>query len=552
MENDFPAITPSPYLAYYGMTREPFAGGQDDDIFYAEPGRKQRLDLLLHLTQYGNELLFVTAPEGYGKTTLLNQFQAHALETWNTVRLDAANIPDERKLVQQLCREFGVEYQNTAHAEILHALSHFLDGLLHNAHQGVVLLDNAHLLSPTALKRLTDLSTSTGKDNKPLLRVILFGEDSLSINLKDPALGQLADAPKRHLDLPPFSEEESIHYILHRLSWARFADTEPFTDAALQKICKEAGGNPASLNQLAHQLLLDSLPLKKETASPILEGMGLHRPVQLAAGLAALAIIVLLLISQWDSLFEPEEVATAPTVKKPLALPAMEPDTGSQMPTMEDHPLSSEDDGSSPEEPSHMAEIAPPPTTDDLTLPQEVLTEGAGSEAPLQGSESKAATETAQPMLPPLGITEDNSTTAQTTPETTRPEPPQAQAITPASPQTTTPPVDKSKPVSEEAQLPARGEDWIRHQSPGAYTLQLVAGRQPATLTRFIAEHHLGNSQELAYYQGTRDGAPWHGLIYGSYPNKQAAIDARSRLPEDLRRGTPWVRDFAGLQNSLP
>jgi DamX protein len=67
-----------------------------------------------------------------------------------------------------------------------------------------------------------------------------------------------------------------------------------------------------------------------------------------------------------------------------------------------------------------------------------------------------------------------------------------------------------------------------------------------------MAEHDLSNNPSLAYYQSRRDGKPWYGLILGTYADKQAAIDARSRLPKHLRRLTPWVRDFGALQNSLP
>lgn len=538
MESNKPLIHASAYLAYYGLIREPFSDEVEDDLFYAESTHKQRLDQLLHLSQYGNELLVVTAEEGIGKTTLLHQVMAHAMDNWRVVQLDATSIPDERKLVQQLCREFSVKYQNTAHAEILQALTHFLDGLLHNAHQGVLLVDNAHLLQPTALKRLADLASRTGKDGKPLLRVIVFGEAILAENLKDPVLGELANMPMHQLELPPYSKEESILYILHRLSAARFADTEPFTDAALQKICKEAGGNPARLNQLSHRLLSDSLPKQLEAADSPFENKQLRRPAQLLAGIVTLSLLAAVLIYQ-SGLLEPDATSSrseqeSETVQAPLALPdnppAGETHTQAHGPTAAPTPLAQAPEAGSAR--TKPAETAPEDEEPELALPPLTRVPSPETEPeaePEPEMETEAPTHIATPTAAPA---------AKKVPPRAAPQP--------------APVVTKGAKPPSLSSLPTHTDDWIRRQAATAYTLQLIAGRQTSTLEKFITEHQLKGDEQLAFYQGTRDGAPWYGLIYGVYPDKQAAIDARSRLPQQLRQLKPWVRNLGELQHSLP
>lgn len=528
--------TSSAYLAYYGLTRAPFAEEVEDDLFYAEPARKQRLDLLLHLAQYGNELLLVTAPEGFGKTTLLRQFMAHALETWNVIQLDATGIPDERKLVQLICRQFTVNYQNTAHAEILQTLTHFLDGLLHNARQGVLLMDNAHHLQTTALKRLVDLASQTGKDNKPLLRVVLFGEDILAENLKDPALGDLSNIPTRHLELPPFSKEESILYILHRLSAACFADTEPFTDAALQKICKDAGGSPARLNQLSHQLLLDSLPKQLDATNNKLKGARLRRPGQLVAGIVTLSLVIAALIYQ-SGLLGPHDRAEQASQSKMVQAPLALPDRDTQQKTPAGPPKQTM--AAKPPQQNMAEELMLPPLT---TAP----TPAADHEPEIHAEASPyREAETGQPA--PTMASSHAPAAAKGPEQMQAPAAPTA-AITPEQ-ATAQAEVKTAAAMSE---LPQRREDWIRRQAPSAYTLQLIAGRHTDTLKKFMAQHGLDGHGELAFYEATREGAPWYGLIYGVYADKQAAIDARSRLPQQLRKLKPWVRNMGELQNSLP
>ena len=81
-------------------------------------------------------------------------------------------------------------------------------------------------------------------EKKPLLRVILFGTDKLNENFSDPLLDYHADIVRRTLELGPFDREQTAHYILHRLSAAQFAANEPFTDAALHKLHRQAAGWP--------------------------------------------------------------------------------------------------------------------------------------------------------------------------------------------------------------------------------------------------------------------------------------------------------------------
>jgi len=162
----------SPYLAFYGLAREPFATTIEFDLFYLEPTRTQRLDILHHLTQYNDELLLVTGPEGSGKSTLLQQYIARASETWEVVRVEASGGIDERNLIQQIYHQLELNFRGATHPELLEQLEYHLDSLLHNARQGVLLVDDAHLLTITALQRILQLASLRSFTNKPLLRVI--------------------------------------------------------------------------------------------------------------------------------------------------------------------------------------------------------------------------------------------------------------------------------------------------------------------------------------------------------------------------------------------
>lgn len=499
--------SPSPYIAFFGLAREPFGRDIEGDLFYPEATRKQRLDLLLHLTQYGKELLLVTGREGSGKSALLSQFAAKALDTWSVARLDAESGLDERKLVQQLFHQLGLDFHGATHGDLLEHLTHHLDSLLHSARQGVMLIDNAHCLPVTALNRVLEFATIVNRDNKPLLRVVLFGEPELTQKLDDPLLERHRDLPRHNLDLPPFGEEDSIQYILHRLSAARFAAGAPFTEAMLHKLHRQSGGWPGRLNELARKILMDALPATPAPAVPGLEGRSFRRPGQLIAGAVTAATILALLWYQ-DTINQYFQPQPAPAVSleqhsEALALPPV-----AETPAPKDVP-------------------APAPVATPAETPVAAAPEAIEPPAVEKSSFDDALTHLVEDNVP---MPAEDEAPAIITPD------PVAEIETP-------------KPPPAAGNLPAHREAWLRQQNPAHYTLQLVAGEHRETIEKFLSKHKL--SGQLAFYQTTRNGKPWYGLVSGVYADKQQAIDARSRLPEPLRKTQPWIRPFADVHKDL-
>lgn len=90
---------------------------------------------------------------------------------------------------------------------------------------------------------------------------------------------------------------------------------------------------------------------------------------------------------------------------------------------------------------------------------------------------------------------------------------------------------------------------WLWSQPPGHYTLQLLGTRTEASIRAFIDRHTLQG--KAVYYRTAKDGDPWYVLVYGVYPDRAAADQARVALAPDLRKARPWARDFAGIHAEL-
>lgn len=89
-------------------------------------------------------------------------------------------------------------------------------------------------------------------------------------------------------------------------------------------------------------------------------------------------------------------------------------------------------------------------------------------------------------------------------------------------------------------------EIWLQKQKPNKYTIQLASSRNEKSIKQSYEKNNLkGNG---GYYHYIRDGIDRYALIYGTYKTVAAANDAMKKLPESLRKKTPWVRKIKSLQ----
>jgi DamX protein len=115
--------------------------------------------------------------------------------------------------------------------------------------------------------------------------------------------------------------------------------------------------------------------------------------------------------------------------------------------------------------------------------------------------------------------------------------------------------VEPSKPaLSAPANTPSSldltaNAAWLWSQNPGHYTLQLLGSHQLEALRSFIKQHQL--ARQTSFYRTRRNNREWFVLLYGSYPDREQALAAISRLPAELQRSKPWARRFADIHAEL-
>ena len=88
---------------------------------------------------------------------------------------------------------------------------------------------------------------------------------------------------------------------------------------------------------------------------------------------------------------------------------------------------------------------------------------------------------------------------------------------------------------------------WLEKQEPNKYTIQVASSRNESSIKKSFEDNNIkGNG---GYYHYIRDGVDRYALVYGTYKTVAAANVAMKKLPENLRKKTPWVRKIKSLQN---
>ena len=510
--------TDQDYLGHYGLSHEPFAG--DVEIFYQEKGRAQRLNLLIHLTQYSNLLLAITGDQGAGKSTLLKQFLKQAKPNWRLNVITAGKNTDRTQLLSAVIRGFGIEESDKTPENLLFNLYDYLDALRASNMVAFLIIDDAHLLDKACINLVLEIFKNTNNEDLKLLHTVLLGEPQLTPVLERLARKARLEIPPRILELLPFGRQQTEEYIRHRLNVAGLNDQGPFSPGIIKRIHRQSRGNPSQINALAGRILerADRFTLARD---------GGNKKLLLLFGaiLIAIALAFQERINQW---FQPG------------------PDDLAQSQTGDDEsvkwfPPEKSDDP--------MAELTEK-TVATLELVRVDETGETGtteSEAIQQEFASTQATEEALESSD-TPMPEENSKVENT---------PDRQPVTSVEVQ---PIITQAESLSETKTKPARAErgqgkgqrqneEWIRDQPPLNYTVQILASSREQAIKKYLKENRLPDDH--AYFYSLREGKGWYTLILGSYddiPSAQAAIDA---LPPAIKSANPWIRRYRSVQDKL-
>ncbi len=215
---------------------------------------------------------------GSGKSTLLDIF----LNRVSNTRYRVIHIPipqtRPRELYRSIAAALGV---NTSWfgADALKVVDLLTYSYLESNRPNLLLIDEAHILTPTCLNELRLLTNATGK-NEAVVTLVLLGQPALSTTLKLPVLIPLAQRIGAWITLGGLNEEESCRYIDWQVQTAG-GPKEIFPLATQKAIFRRSQGIPRMINRLAleslHQGCLEGAQvITEELFTHVCKNLGPH------------------------------------------------------------------------------------------------------------------------------------------------------------------------------------------------------------------------------------------------------------------------------------
>jgi len=245
------------YHQSYKLRRGPFEISPDPTFLFRTRKHYEALATLYYGVRHQKGFVVLTGEVGTGKTLLVRCL----LHLFKGNDFACAYIFNSRlsprEFLQYIAADLGLAVSGKNKTEILLELGRYLLCRHQKELLTVLVVDEAHDLSPEALEEvrlLTNLETAQRK----LLQVLLVGQPELDEKLDSMELRQLKQRIALRCRLGPLDLEETSGYIRHRL---QLAGTNPdtvnlFSDETVEAVYRYSGGTPRLINTICENALI--------------------------------------------------------------------------------------------------------------------------------------------------------------------------------------------------------------------------------------------------------------------------------------------------------
>lgn len=246
-----------PDLLYgrYGMRENPFGTTPNPRYLYESRTHAEARSCLIAGILCGAGFQALIAPPGMGKTTILLSVLEFFKEVARTAFLFQIQ-GDSQDFLRYLLLDLGWDGHDSDRVNMQDALNNLLIREHRAGRHTLIVIDEAQSLDASVLEMVRVLCNFETPSEK-LLQIILAGQSSLAQRLANPELAQVSQRLSIVTTLVPFSLQDTINYIDHRLCVAGYQGAPLFTPEAVKLIWEHSRGIPRDINILCfHALLL--------------------------------------------------------------------------------------------------------------------------------------------------------------------------------------------------------------------------------------------------------------------------------------------------------
>jgi MSHA biogenesis protein MshM len=480
------------YYAHFGLKQPPFKITPNTDFFFSGGNRGAVLDALIYAITSGEGIIKVVGEVGSGKTMLCRMLQTLLPEKVESVYLANPSVAPE-DVLHAIAFELQLKLpKNADRLQVMQVLQKYLLDRHEQGKQVVIFVEEAQGMPIATLEEIRLLSNLETKHDK-LLQIVLFGQPELDVNLNQTQIRQLRERITHGFNLGPLEERDVGDYLIFRLRTAGYFGPHLFNKSAIRRLYKASEGLVRRVNILADKALLAAFA----------ENVYQVTPKHVKAAIS-------------DSEFGAEQLkrkssrygyyAAAGIVLIGLGagylLHHYWPATQAVDPAVS------------------AAEKAVAPVTE--SAPQMAEPVAATIPSPQQPPAVAVATVTPQP-----------------TTTVTAPAPSPAQAVEPAVPAESDDILGRRLTATK---------NWLSQKPTSTVTIQLMGGNndeQMKNQLETLSQQVL--LDEVYVFRTQVRGKPFMSVMYGSYANRDEALQAVQKLPRWLRTNRPQLRTVGGI-----
>lgn len=243
------------YQSFYNLSGVPFAFAPNPACFYANNYTRESLRTLRRVIGRAEGTALVVGPTGTGKSTVCQLVVDHFGSSHQIVHLHSAGFSTRRAMVEQCILCLGVTTEGQSEAHLRTALRRHLFNLVDHPQQVLMVVDEAHLMTPEMAAELRMLHNLV-HDGSIRIGMVLAGTLKLEELLAHPTLESFNQRVAHRCYLAAASRMETKSLINEQLVQVGSSVSKVFTQDALRRIYEFTEGVPRLINLLADRCLV--------------------------------------------------------------------------------------------------------------------------------------------------------------------------------------------------------------------------------------------------------------------------------------------------------